>query len=205
MGENMRLLTLEEGTFAVKFARAVIENHLSGNELIVENCPEVFNEKRGCFCTLHTYPERELRGCIGIPEPILPLIKALEEAAISAATKDPRFPPVTLEEMDYIVVEVSILTPPELIKVNHPREYLEKIKIGRDGLIIKYGMHSGLLLPQVPVEYGWDVEEYLAHLCLKAGLPPDMWLDENTKIYRFEAQIFEEVEPRGEVIEKKLI
>ena len=201
----MRLLTLEEGTFAVKFARAVIENHLSGNELIVENCPEVFNEKRGCFCTLHTYPERELRGCIGIPEPILPLIKALEEAAISAATKDPRFPPVTLEEMDYIVVEVSILTPPELIKVNHPREYLEKIKIGRDGLIIKYGMHSGLLLPQVPVEYGWDVEEYLAHLCLKAGLPPDMWLDENTKIYRFEAQIFEEVEPRGEVIEKKLI
>ncbi|MCQ6254072.1 TIGR00296 family protein [Methanocaldococcus sp.] len=201
----MRLLTLEEGTFAVKFARAVIENHLSGKELIVTNYPEVFNEKRGCFCTLHTYPERELRGCIGIPEPILPLIKALEEAAISAATKDPRFPPVTLEEMDYIVIEVSILTPPELIKVNHPREYLEKIKIGRDGLIIKYGIHSGLLLPQVPVEYGWDVVEYLAHLCLKAGLPPDMWLDENAKIYRFEAQIFEEVEPRGEVVEKKLI
>ncbi|CAB3289407.1 Protein MLAUSG7_v1_1209 [Methanocaldococcus lauensis] len=201
----MRLLTLEEGTFAVKFARAVIENYLSGKDVIVENYPDVFNEKRGCFCTLHTYPERELRGCIGIPEPILPLIKALEEAAISAATKDPRFPPVTLEEMDYIIIEVSILTPPELIKVRHPREYLEKIKIGRDGLIIKYGMHSGLLLPQVPVEFGWDVEEYLAHLCLKAGLPPDMWLDENAKIYRFEAQIFEEVEPRGEVVEKKLI
>ncbi|CAB3288247.1 Protein MLASG1_v1_0568 [Methanocaldococcus lauensis] len=201
----MRLLTLEEGTFAVKFARAVIENYLSGKDVIVENYPDVFNEKRGCFCTLHTYPERELRGCIGIPEPILPLIKALEEAAISAATKDPRFPPVTLEEMDYIVVEVSILTPPELIKVRHPREYLEKIKIGRDGLIIKYGMHSGLLLPQVPIEFGWDVEEYLAHLCLKAGLPPDMWLDENAKIYRFEAQIFEEVEPRGDVVEKKLI
>ncbi|MEO2118066.1 MAG: TIGR00296 family protein [Methanocaldococcus sp.] len=201
----MRLLTLEEGTFAVKYARAVIENYLAGNDIIIEDYPEIFNEKRGCFCTLHTYPDKELRGCIGIPEPIMPLIEALKEAAISAATKDPRFPPVTLEEMDSIVVEVSILTPPELIKVRNPKEYLEKIKIGRDGLIIEYGFYRGLLLPQVPVEYGWDVEEYLAHLCLKAGLPPDMWLAEGVKIYRFEAQIFEEVEPRGEVIEKKLI
>ncbi|XRO76365.1 TIGR00296 family protein [Methanocaldococcus sp. 10A] len=201
----MRLLTLEEGTFAVKFARAVIENYLSGKEFIVENYPPIFNEKRGCFCTLHTYPDKELRGCIGIPEPIMPLIEALKEAAISAATKDPRFVPVTLEEMDNIVIEVSILTPPELIKVRNPKEYLEKIKIGRDGLIIEYGLYRGLLLPQVPVEYGWDVEDYLANLCLKAGLPPDMWLAEGVKIYRFEAQIFEEIEPRGEIVEKKLL
>ncbi|WP_457611869.1 TIGR00296 family protein, partial [Methanocaldococcus sp.] len=166
----MRLLTLEEGTFAVRYARAVIESHLSGKELIVKDYPEIFNEKRGCFCTLHTYPERELRGCIGIPEPIMPLIEALREAALGSI-RDPRFPPVTLEEMDHIVIEVSILTPPQLIKVNHPREYLEKIKIGEDGLIIEYGPYRGLLLPQVPVEYGWDVEEFLAHLCLKAGLP----------------------------------
>ncbi len=201
----MRLLTLEEGTFAVKFARAVIENYLQGKDVIVEDYPEVFNEKRGCFCTLHTYPERELRGCIGFPEPILPLIEALKEAAISAATRDPRFPPVTLGEMDNIVVEVSILTKPELIRVTHPKEYLNEIVIGRDGLIIEYGPYRGLLLPQVPVEYGWDVEEYLAHLCLKAGLPPDAWLLEGVKIYRFHAQIFEEVEPRGKVIEKKLL
>ena len=113
----MRLLTLEEGTFAVKYARAVIENYLAGKKIVIEGYPEIFDEKRGCFCTLHTYPDKELRGCIGIPEPIMPLIEALEEAAISAATKDPRFPPVTLEEMDSIVVEVSILTPPELIRV----------------------------------------------------------------------------------------
>ncbi|ENN96334.1 AMMECR1 domain-containing protein [Methanocaldococcus villosus KIN24-T80] len=200
----MRLLTLEEGKFAVKFARFVIENFLKGYDIEIENYPEVFNEKRGCFCTLHTYPDRELRGCIGIPEPIMPLIEALKEAAISSATRDPRFPPVSLEEMDNIVIEISILTPPELIEVSHPREYLQKIKIGRDGLIIRFGPYSGLLLPQVPVEYGWDVEEFLANLCLKAGLPPDMWLDENVKIYKFQAQIFEEVEPRGEVIEKIL-
>ncbi|WP_423792524.1 TIGR00296 family protein [Methanocaldococcus indicus] len=201
----MRLLTLEEGTFAVKFARAVIESYLKGEDLVIEDYPEVFNEKRGCFCSLHTYPDRELRGCIGFPEPILPLIEALKEAAISAATRDPRFPPVTLDEMDGIVVEVSILTKPELIEVNHPKEYLEKIVIGRDGLIIEYGPYRGLLLPQVPVEYGWDVEEFLAHLCLKAGLPPDAWLLDGVKIYRFQAQIFEEVEPRGRVVEKKLI
>ncbi|AEF96110.1 TIGR00296 family protein [Methanotorris igneus] len=195
-------LTLEEGIFAVKFARNVIESHLSGRDLVVNNYPPKFNEKRGAFVTLHTYPGHDLRGCIGIPEPIMPLIEALKEAAISSAISDPRFPPVTLEEMDNIVVEVSILTAPQLIRVSHPREYLEKIKIGRDGLIIEYGVYRGLLLPQVPVEYNWDVEEYLANLCLKAGLPPDMWLEEGVKIYRFEAQIFEEVEPRGNIVEK---
>ncbi|ADG13462.1 AMMECR1 domain protein [Methanocaldococcus infernus ME] len=199
----MRLLTLEEGEFAVRYARAVIESHLSGKELILESYPEIFNEKRGCFCTLHTYPERELRGCIGIPEPIMPLIEALREAALGSI-RDPRFPPVTLEEMDHIVIEVSILTPPQLIEVSNPKEYLEKIKIGEDGLIIEYGPYRGLLLPQVPVEYGWDVEEFLAHLCLKAGLPPDMWLVEGVKIYKFQAQIFEELEPRGKIVEKKL-
>ncbi|EHP87578.1 TIGR00296 family protein [Methanotorris formicicus] len=195
-------LTFEEGIFAVKFARSIIESHLSGYELVVNDYPSKFNEKRGAFVTLHTYPDHDLRGCIGIPEPIMPLIEALREAAISSALSDPRFPPVTLEEMGNIVVEVSILTPPQLIKVSHPREYLEKIKIGRDGLIIEYGVYRGLLLPQVPVEWGWDVEEYLANLCLKAGLPPDVWLDERVKIYKFEAQIFEEVEPRGNVVEK---
>ncbi|WP_456418400.1 TIGR00296 family protein [Methanocaldococcus infernus] len=199
----MRLLTLEEGEFAVRYARAVIESHLSGKELILESYPEIFNEKRGCFCTLHTYPERELRGCIGIPEPIMPLIEALREAALGSI-RDPRFPPVTLEEMGHIVIEVSILTPPQLIEVSNPKEYLEKIKIGEDGLIIEYGPYRGLLLPQVPVEYGWDVEEFLAHLCLKAGLPPDMWLVEGVKIYKFQAQIFEELEPRGKIVEKKL-
>ena len=200
----MDRLTLEEGTFAVRYARAVIENHLAGRDIEAVEYPEKFNEPRGVFVTLHTYPERALRGCIGIPEPIMPLIKALKEAAISAAVKDPRFPPVTLEEMDNIVVEVSVLTPPKLIEVEDPLEYLEKIEIGRDGLIIEYGIYRGLLLPQVPVEQGWEVAEYLSHLCLKASLPPDAWLKYPVKIYSFQAQIFEEVSPRGPVVEKSL-
>ncbi|HIP91533.1 MAG TPA: TIGR00296 family protein [Methanothermococcus okinawensis] len=201
----MDRLTLEEGTFAVKYARAVIENYLAGKDITPVKYPKKFDEPRGVFVTLHTYPERALRGCIGIPEPVMPLIEALKEAAISAAVKDPRFPPVTLEEMDNIVVEVSVLTPPKLIEVEDPLEYLDKIKIGRDGLIIEYGMYRGLLLPQVPVEHGWDVAEYLSNLCLKASLPPDAWLKYPVKIYSFQAQIFEEVSPRGPVVEKSLI
>jgi len=203
--EAVDRLTLEEGTYAVKYARAVIENYLKGKNIVVVNYPKKFNKYRGVFVTLHTYPDRELRGCIGIPEPVMPLIEALREAAISAAVKDPRFPPVTVDEMDNIVVEVSILTPPKLIEVEEPLEYLDKIKIGRDGLIIEYGAHRGLLLPQVPVEQGWEVAEYLSNLCLKASLPPDAWLKYPVKIYSFQAQIFEEVSPRGQVVEKSLI
>ena len=201
----MDRLTLEEGTYAVKYARTVIENHLTGKDTAVVNYPKKFDEPRGVFVTLHTYPDHQLRGCIGIPEPIMPLIEALKEAAISAAVKDPRFPPVTIEEMDNIVVEVSILTPPKLIEVEEPLEYLDKIEIGRDGLIIEYGIYRGLLLPQVPVEQGWEVPEYLSNLCLKASLPPDAWFKYPVKIYSFQAQIFEEVSPRGPVVEKSLI
>jgi len=200
----MDILTLEEGKYAVKYARAVIENHLQGRNLVVVNYPKKFNKHYGVFVTLHTYPDHELRGCIGIPEPVMPLIEALEEAAISAAVKDPRFPPVTLDEMDNIVVEVSVLTPPKLIEVEEPLEYLDKIEIGKDGLIIEYGTYKGLLLPQVPVEQGWEVAEYLSNLCLKASLPPDTWTKYPVKIYSFQAQIFEEVSPRGEVVEKIL-
>ena len=132
----MEKLTLEEGTYAVKYARAVIENYLTGKDIVVVNYPKKFNVPRGVFVTLHTYPNHTLRGCIGMPEPVMPLIDALKEAAISAATNDPRFPPVVYDEMESIVIEVSILTTPKLITVENPMEYLDKIKIGRDGLII---------------------------------------------------------------------
>ena len=122
-----------------------------------------------------------------------------------SATEDPRFPPVRRDELSRIIIEISILSKPELIEVRNPREYLDKIKIGEDGLMIEYGLYSGLLLPQVPVEYKWNVEQFLSELCIKAGLPPDMWLDRNVKIYKFKAQIFREKIPNGEVYERNLL
>ena len=106
--------------------------------------------------------------------------------------------------MDEIVIEVSVLTKPEEIKYDDPKKLPEKIVIGRDGLIIEAGGFSGLLLPQVPVEYNWSPEEYLMHLSLKAGLPSTYWLTGRARIYRFMAQIFAEKTPKGEIFEEKL-
>jgi len=198
------MLAIKDGEKAVKLAREIVERYTRKEELPkLENYSGVFDEKRGVFVTINTYPTHNLRGCIGIPEPIMPLKNAIKEAAVSA-THDPRFPPLKENELDNIVIEVTILTKPQLIKVNKPQEYLEKIKIGRDGLIAEQGFYRGLLLPQVPVEQGWDVEEFLSHTCWKAGLPFDAWFDENTKIYKFEGQIFTEVKPKNGIVEKKL-
>jgi len=198
-------LSLEEGIYLVKLARQTIHNYLKK----VEAPPpppvtEKLRQERGVFVTLYTYPMKDLRGCIGFPLPTMPLYEATIEAAIASATKDPRFRPLRIDELDDIVIEVSVLTPPEEIAYKNPSELLEKIVIGRDGLIIKSGPYSGLLLPQVPVEYGWTTEEYLMHLCLKAGLESTHWLTGKARIYKFTAQIFAETEPNGEIIEEEL-
>lgn len=195
------LLTLEEGKIAVKLARKAIENYLSERKVIQDRLSGVFEQKRGVFTTLTKHGE--LRGCIGFPYPIKRLDEAIIESAIAAATDDPRFPPVSLEEMDEIVVEVTILTPPEKIDVK-PTELPKHVEIGKHGLMVKRGLYSGLLLPQVAVEYGFDSEEFLSQTCMKAGLTPDCWLMEGTEVYRFEGQIFKEVEPKGDVKEVDL-
>ena len=201
-------LTLEEGKLLVSLARKAIETYLKTGEIIKppENVPEKLREKCGVFVTINTVrnDRRELRGCIGYPYPTDPLINAVIDSAISSATRDPRFPPMTFDELDHVVFEVSVLTPPELINVENPSEYPSKIKIGRDGLIVERGFFKGLLLPQVPVEWRWNEEEFLCQCCMKAGLPPDCWLMKGTKIYRFQAIIFEEVSPKGEIVRKEL-
>ena len=197
-------LTFEQGKLAVEVARRVVESHVEQDEPVLPDLPEIFNENRGVFVTLSYHPSHELRGCIGYPEPIMPLKNALVDAARSACSRDPRFPPVNPKELRSIVVEVSILTPPKPISVKDPKEYPKKIKIGRDGLIIRRGFSSGLLLPQVPVEFGWDEETFLTHLCQKAGLDMSAWMDKETKISSFEAQIFSETSPEGKVEVKKL-
>jgi uncharacterized protein (TIGR00296 family) len=202
---DMERLSLSEGAYLVKLARKTIEVYLSGRmPAPPDDAPERLVRRQGVFVTLYTYPEKELRGCIGIPLPEHPLIEATMRAAISSATEDPRFPPVSPEEMSNIIVEVSALTPPEEMGFTDPKELPNMIRIGEDGLIIEAGVYSGLLLPQVPVEYGWSPEEYLMHLCIKAGLAPTYWLTGKMRLYRFSAQVFEEESPKGKVVERKL-
>jgi uncharacterized protein (TIGR00296 family) len=197
------MLSLDEGIKAVTFAREVIEQYVKNNSTPSTDLKGSFTEKQGAFVTIHTYPDHDLRGCIGIPLPIMPLKEAIVEGAKSA-TRDPRFPPLDESELSNIIIEVTILTKPELIDEGQPQDYLSNIEIGRDGLIVEQGFFKGLLLPQVPVEQGWNKEEFLSHTCMKAGLMPDAWFDKNTKISKFSGQIFTELRPRGEIKEKKI-
>ena len=197
------MLSLEEGTLLVKTARKTIEAYLRDGKILTRpEVPQKLLEHRGVFVTLTK--QGELRGCIGHPISTMPLIDALIDSAISAATRDPRFPELELDELSDVEIEVSVLTKPEVMKVKHPKEYPGLIAIGRDGLIMECGANAGLLLPQVPVEWNWDAEEVLSNACLKAGLPPDSWLDRRVRVQRFSAQVFSELEPKGKVEERKL-
>jgi len=202
-------LSDDEGIYLVKLAREAVEEFLTGRRKIhvPERLSPSLTVKAGVFVTLNTVTAsgRELRGCIGFPYPILPLAEAVIDAAIDSAVGDPRFQPVTLREMDGIVVEVSVLTPPQLVIVNKPTELPSKVKVGEDGLIVERGTRKGLLLPQVPVEWGWDSEEFLMQCCLKAGLPTDSWLLTGTRVYRFQAIIFDEETPRGCISRRSLV
>jgi uncharacterized protein (TIGR00296 family) len=197
------MLNYDEGKKTVKFAREIIESSLKKQDIILSNLENFFNENLGVFVTLHKFPSNELRGCIGIPKPIMSLKNSITEASKSVI-RDPRFIPLRVNEFDKIIIEVTILTKPEKINIVKPEDYINKIKIGRDGLIIEHGYHSGLLLPQVPIEQGWDIYEFLANICLKAGLPPDSWIDKEAKLYKFQGQIFTEIEPNGKIKEKYL-
>ncbi|MGQ9461279.1 MAG: TIGR00296 family protein [Candidatus Bathyarchaeaceae archaeon] len=196
-------LTLEESNFLVKLARKAVEEYLKNGKIIAvpKGASSKLMKHCGVFVTLNSFYQgkKELRGCIGFPYPTTPLARAVIESAINSATQDPRFPPVSLDELDHIVFEVSVLTPPQLVKVEKPTDYPRKIKVGQDGLIVERGYYKGLLLPQVPVEWNWEEEEFLCQCCIKAGLSPDYWLLEGTKIYKFSCVIAHEITPNGEV------
>ena len=193
----MTKLKPAEGRYLVKLARESINTFVKtlGPPPIPTNYPQVLDEERGVFCTLHTFPTKQLRGCIGLPYPIKSLLHATIEAACSS-TQDPRFPPIGQKELGAITVEVSVLTVPELISVDKPQDYLDKISLGKDGLILQYKGQSGLLLPQVPKEQDWDLKQYLEGICNKAGLYPDMWVDPQIKLFKFQTQIFSEKKPK---------
>jgi len=201
-------LTHEEGEYLVKLARRAAETYLTKRQIIPVpiDAPPKLKKQCGVFVTINTIQGKrhQLRGCIGIPYPTAPLGKAVIESAISSASQDPRFPPMSPDELDHVVFEVSVLTPPEPVKVEKPRDYCSEIKVGRDGLIVERTYCKGLLLPQVPVELGWDEETFLCECCVKAGLSPDSWLINGTKIYKFQAIVFEETAPKSSIVRKEL-
>lgn len=196
-------LSDENGHFLVKLGREAIECHLKFHTKLQppEDTPKILQTKSGVFVTLNKFEngDKNLRGCIGYPDPILPLVNATIDAAINSAVNDPRFPPVLVEEMKDTVVEVTVLTQPELIRATDPRQYASKIEVGRDGLIVEQGYLRGLLLPQVPVEWNWEAEEFLSNCCMKAGLLPDAWFEPKTKIYKFQGVIYAEKAPNGDI------
>ena len=177
-------LTPQQECALLELARKAIENHLAaGGRLRLEDRDPVFREKRGAFVTLKI--GGELRGCIGYPLPYKALDEAVAEMAVAAASQDYRFEPLTPEELARTTIEISVLTVPK--PIGSPGE----VEVGRHGIVVSKGSRQGLLLPQVPGEYGWNREEFLRHGCLKAGLPPDEW-KKGARIDVFEARVFSE-------------
>jgi len=185
----MELLSDHEGKAALCLARKTMEKRIGNRDVECEELSPVFDEKRGVFVTITK--RGDLRGCIGLPYPMCPLKEGIVEAAVSASTSDPRFPPVSPQELDMIRLEVTVLSNPETLSCP-PRERPQNIVIGRDGLIIKGHGRSGLLLPQVATEYNMDPEEFLDHVCMKAGLPPGLWKSGDVEIMTFQGHIFSE-------------
>ncbi len=175
-------LTADERTQFLGLARQAILAHLThGPRPHAEG--DMAARHLGAFVSLHV--EGELRGCIGYPQADQPLGDVIVRCAVSAASEDPRFPPVTLAELNAAVIEISVLGPVE------PVANVNEIVVGRHGLILAQGYRKGLLLPQVATEHGWDRDTFLAHTCLKAGLRRDAWLS-GAQIFKFEAEVFAE-------------
>jgi uncharacterized protein len=192
----------KEGEQLVRLARQAVKKYLDKSTIIHLIDQDQLSQEVGVFVTLYyrgKNKEEHLRGCIGFPIPEKKLYQSVIEAAINAATQDPRFSSVGRDELANIIFEVSILSSPEKIKVQNTIDYKNHIKIGRDGLILKCKYGSGLLLPQVAMELNWDIDEYLTNICYKANAPPDIWLMPESQLYKFEAMVYKEAEPNGKI------
>ena len=196
-------IEFKTGEYLVKLARKAGESWVKYNKAIdpIDPIPEQAKMKTGAFVTVkkHKFTLESLRGCIGYVEGIAPLYEEVILLAKSATQEDPRFPPVKPDELSNLLFEVTIMTVPEIIYYNTIEELVSQIKIGRDGLIVEKGFNRGLLLPQVPVEQSWTIEEFLSYTCRKAYLPVDTWKKTNLTIKKFQGIIFKEKVPGGEV------
>jgi AmmeMemoRadiSam system protein A len=178
------LLSAEDQRRVLREARRAVAEALAGRPPSPPPVDGVFARRAGVFVSWHLHGA--LRGCIGYTEADRPLADLVGRFAIAAATQDPRFPAVTAAELGECDIEVSVLGPME--PVADPSE----IVVGRHGLVVEQSWHRGLLLPQVATEYGWDRETFLAHTCMKAGLPRDAWKT-GARLFQFEADVFGEL------------
>jgi conserved hypothetical protein TIGR00296 len=166
-----------------RIVKETIKNHLDGKPIpAFQVDSSTLQEPRGAFVSLHK--EGMLRGCIGHIRADHPLHETIKDMAVAAAFEDPRFPPLSRKEFDKIDIEISVLTPFKRITD------INEIEVGQHGLYMVKGFYSGLLLPQVATEYGWDRVTFLEHTCNKAGLSKDAWKDKDTEIYLFSADVF---------------
>lgn len=181
------MLDIDQRRQLLRIARESIVAALEGRRCEWEagQFDEPLRKPGGSFVTLRTR-DGSLRGCIGSIHPVAPLFEAVAASALNAAFRDPRFYPLRREELPEIGIEVSVMGPIEII--SKPDE----IVVGRDGVIVRRGSASGLLLPQVATEYGWSREAFLSQTCVKAGLPPDSWRSPDCRIERFSAEVFGE-------------
>jgi AmmeMemoRadiSam system protein A len=176
-------LTDKEKEALLNIAKKAIEARLNNQEMPMLNIDsENLKLKRGAFVTLKK--RGHLRGCIGYIKAYKPLGETVQEMAIAAAFNDPRFPSLKPDEVNQLTFEISVLSPFKRIKD------VNEIEVGKHGLYMIHGYKSGLLLPQVAVEYKWNRETFLQETCYKAGLPPDAWMNEETEIYIFSADYF---------------
>jgi len=176
-----------EKLYLLETARTAIESQIYGKE-INPTLPDshILREERGVFVTLKK--NEDLRGCIGYIEGVEPLYRAVSTMAVKAGFHDPRFPPLSKEELNAVNIEISVMTP--LRKIQNVSE----VSVGEHGIYIKRGYDSGLLLPQVAVDWGYDRNKFLSSTCMKAGMGPDCYNDPETEIYIFSAEIFSEEE-----------
>ena len=196
----------ETGQYLVKLARYAAESWIIEGKTPkpIEPMPEQAKFQTGAFVTVKKIMENDhtLRGCIGYILGIKPLYQEIIDLSRESTLNDPRFSPVSEGELNDLLFEVTVLTPPVEIEYNSSEELLNQIEIPGDGLIVKHNRFQGLLLPQVPIEQGWNEEEFISYTCRKAYLPVDIWRNEKITVEKFRGSIFSETEPKG-VIERK--
>ena len=179
----MLQLRSQEQQVLLRIAREAVRSHLGDPPLQIPKTSDALSEPCGVFVSIHR--EAQLRGCIGRIESKSPLYETTAECAVSAAVSDPRFPPVTIEELQALSFEISVLSVPEKIVS------LDLLEVGRHGLMVEKDGKRGLLLPQVAVHYGWDRFEFVSQTCVKAGLPPEAW-KAGGQVFAFDALVFAE-------------
>lgn len=179
------MLSQQEKDYLLNIARRSIEAGVEGEEPPkFADCPQALMNPSGAFVTIHTF--KELRGCIGFTEPSKPLVETVIEVAAKAALQDPRFNPVSQDEIEDIEIEISVLSPMKEIKD------VNEIEVGEHGIMMEQGFIRGLLLPQVANEYGWNRETFLNQTARKAGIPAGAWKAGDVKIFIFSAEVFDD-------------